>query len=171
MTFNFFRTCLAATAILCIASTAAHAESQQYKNDKMGISVTVPDTAQISESQHEDALRVNFAFGNPPFSTNIVLKELPGFESYDAFLADERKKQKDGGYTDQMSEKAIEKDGTQIGIEFIRRSRFGELHYFTFPIKRGAGIAGITYMVDSNADPDGKTLATFEHMKQTLVVE
>jgi hypothetical protein len=144
---------------------------QTYENPALGVSFNYPDTLTFDNSHSKDnPLSVVFSYGQPPFATSILFKEVAPSIGLDEFVRNERKIQQDGGYQDQVEERSYVIQDKISAVEFVRTSEMGKIHYYVFPSQTSDRLLAFWHMTSKAADPDEHAVEAYKIMIESLVL-
>jgi hypothetical protein len=144
---------------------------QKYENPALGVSFNYPGTLTVDKSRsQENPLSVVFSYGQPPFATSILFKEVAHSTSLDEFVENERKIQQEEGYQVQVEERSYVIQDKISAVEFVRTSEMGKIYYTVFPSQTSGGLLAFWHMTSKAADPDEYTVEAYKIMIESLVL-
>lgn len=144
---------------------------QTYENPALGVSFSYPDTLTLDKSRsQENPLSVVFSYGQPPFVTSILFKELAHATGMDEFVENERKIQQEEGYQDHVEERSYVIHDKISVVEFVRSSEMGKIYYTVFPSQTSGGLLAFWHMTSRAADPDEYAVEAYKMMIESLVL-
>jgi hypothetical protein len=124
-----------------------------------------------NQTIEEGPLTVSFTHGKPPFSINVIFKEISNVTDIPSLIKQERQEQDNGGYRDQVQENTFNIQDNIDGVEFVRTTKYGAMYYFAFPSTKEKKLYSFRHMTSDMADPDRKALEAYHIMKNGLVIK
>lgn len=149
-------------------SLAEEEKATEFKHAASGATFQVPAAlVHNTKSSRAKPFSAVFTLGKPPFSLNLIFKEVSAKQTLAEFLKEEKARWKKGGYEAEMTLSET-KVGGQKAIKLLRTSRFGELHYLVFASPKDKRLYAFWHMTSKNGDPKRVCLAAMEAMAKSL---
>ena len=154
--------------IIAFISLPFQANAETFEYNEGNISFDISSLKYEESISRQDPLSLVFQAGKPPFTVSVFFKREADNQTLNDFIIKRQLDQGNAGYFSEI--KTSRKTNQQYSsAEFIRNSRFGNMHWFIFQKASSNQIYAFWLVESTSLESENKqALAAYETMKTTL---